>query len=97
MDLATIDGLEIPSIDETDPAQVEAFFGNFGHWEHWRKVVLANCAELERAKAVGITPKVTEDRLKNLARIHPNYVQFLTDGLLGRILRERLVREHMGA
>ncbi len=82
---------EAPSCDITDPAQLEAWFGNFGHWEHWRKVVLASAYEIERAK----NPKASESRLKELARVNGNYISFLKDGLFGRIARERNVRSSL--
>ncbi len=83
--------MDIPACDVSDPAQLESFFGPFGHWEHWRKVVLANCYEIERAK----NPKASESRLKELARVNGNYIGFLRDGLFGRMARERNVRSSL--
>ena len=87
---ASLDG-NLPEIDENDPAQIEALFGNYGHWEHWRKVVQAQCEELVRAKFALAGEKITEHRLEVLARLHDNYISFLTDGLQGRRLREQNV------
>ena len=89
-----IDGL--PGYDPKDPASLEAFFGNFGYAEHFRKVVLANCREAERARATASETKVSEARLDDLARSSDTYVQFLIDNLHGRTLRERNVRESGG-
>lgn len=84
---------ELPAIDLTDPAVLEAWFGNFGTYEHLRKVVLANQRETERAKALLEDPplKLSDDRADNRARTSDVYVQFLIDGLKGRTLRERNV------
>lgn len=98
--LADADGVvthELPAFDTTDPAQLEAWFGNFGHAEHFRKVVLANCREIERAKATAAEQKVSEARLDDLARTSSTYVQFLIDGLHGRTLRERNVLDSRAA
>ncbi len=87
--VVTVDGIELPACDLTDPAQLIAWWGNFGFGEHYRKVVLANCYELERARAAATKTHVTEARLKELARINPAYLGFLADGLQGRIIYER--------
>lgn len=80
----------IPVCDTTNPADLEAWFGNFGYADHFRKVVLATVKELVRAQA---TEKVTEARLDDLARVHDIYVDFLTQCLNGRRLREQNVRD----
>ena len=83
---AVIDGL--PGCNTDDPASLEAHFGNFGFFEHFRKVVLSSCKEIERAKAVEQKEKKTVDQLDDLARTSDTYVSFLTANLQGRILRE---------
>ncbi len=80
----------IPGCDMTNPASLEAWYGNFSFFEPFRKVVLAQCKEIERAKATG-EKKVTEARLEDLARVSDVYVQFLVDHLRGRELREKNV------
>ena len=80
----------IPLCDTSNPADLEAWFGNFGYADHFRKVVLANCKEIIRAKA---TEKVTEARIDDLARISDFYVDFLIQCLDGRRLREQNVRD----
>ncbi len=82
---------ELPTYDPRDPASLEAFFGNFGYAEHFRKVVLANAREAARAKATRDEVKVTEARLDDQARTSDMYVNFLVHNLQGRTLRERNV------
>lgn len=86
-------GIDVPDWSEEDPASLEAWFGNYSFFDHYRKVILSNCMELERAKAAG--EKITEARLEALARLHPNYITFLADALGGRIARERNVRDSL--
>ena len=96
--LATHDGevvAEFPGCDTSDPASLEAYYGNFGFAEHIRKVVLANCREIERAKAIARAEKVSEARLDDLCRLNSAYVQFLIEHLAGRTLRERNVLQSM--
>lgn len=87
----TVKELVVPECDLNDPAQVEAWFGNFSWFEHYRKCVLSNCEELVRAKAALDDMKITETRITSLARQHPNYLAFLENGLQGRIVREQNV------
>lgn len=75
--------------DENDPASIEAWFGPFGHAEHFRKVVLATAYESERAKAETNGEKASEARLNNLARTSDLYVQYLIDTLNARTLRNK--------
>ena len=63
--------------DENDPASLEAWFGNYGHSEAFRKVVLASCREQERARAVVRGEKLSEARLDDLARTSDAYVDYL--------------------
>lgn len=88
--------IEVPDCDFNDPASLESWYGNFGWFEHYRKVVLSNCEELVRAKAAVSNEKITETRITSLARQHPNYLGFLEEHLHGRILRERNVIESAG-
>ena len=82
--------IKLPLCDTSNPADLESWFGQFGYDQYFRKVVLANCAEIVRATA---TEKLTEARLSDLSHTHPLYVQFLTDCLNGRRLREQNVRD----
>ncbi|MGN6206016.1 hypothetical protein [Humibacter sp.] len=95
MSYVTKDG-ECIQWDENDPASLESWFGNYGHAEHFRKVVLASCREAERAKAVAAEAKVTEARLDDLARTSDAYVEYLITTLRGRALRERNVLASAG-
>jgi hypothetical protein len=94
MSIITKEG-EAIDFDANDPANLEAWFGNFGHAEHFRKVVLASCREAERAKAVANETKISEARLDDLARTSDKYVQYLVDTLNGRHLREQNVLASM--
>lgn len=82
--------LDIPLCDTSNPADLEAWFGNYGYAGDFRKVVLSNCAEIIRAEA---TDKLSEARIDQLAHIHPLYVDFLIQCLNGRRLREQNVRD----
>jgi hypothetical protein len=87
-------GGNLPELNLGDPAQLEAFYGNFAFFDHYRKSVLAQCRELVRAKFVG--EKITEARLDDLARLHPNYLDFLGEHFVGRHEREKNIRESLG-
>jgi hypothetical protein len=89
--------VEVPSCDLTDPAQLEAWFGNFGYAEHYRKVVLASCREIVRARATLEKQKLSESKIDDMARTHENYLQYLVDSLNGRRVREGMARERWGA
>lgn len=88
-------GGNLPPLNLDDPAQLEAFYGNFAFFDHYRKSVLAECYEIERAKAAQAGEKVTEARLENLARLHPNYLDFLGQHFNGRHQREQNVVESL--
>ena len=86
---------KFPTCDTSDPAQVEAWFGMFGFSDHWRKCVLASCREIIRASSTLGGQKLSEARIDDLARIHPNYITFLTENLEGRRIREEMMRDSM--
>ncbi len=88
-------GGNLPAIKTEDPAYLEAMFGNFGMWEHWRKAVQAQCEELVRADYASRGEKITESRIEALGRLHANYLSFLSDGLMGRHQREQNVFESL--
>lgn len=90
-------GDKIPACDFANPADLESWYGNFGFCDAFRKVVLSNCTEIERAKATAASEKVSETRLADLARTNDAYVDFLITHLEGRRLREAMVREPAGA
>lgn len=88
-------GDRMPEVDLSNPGDLEAFYGPFGYADHWRKVCLANCREIIRAGAALGNQRVSEARIDDLARTHSIYLQFLTDHLNGRRIREVAVREVM--
>lgn len=83
--------VDVPLCDTTDAAALEAWYGNFGFAEHWRKVVLASCREIIRAQAALTETKLSEARIDDLARTHQLYLSFLAEHLDGRRLREQNV------
>ena len=85
--------LEVPDPDLTDPAILASFYSGFAFYEHWRKVVLAQCEELVRAKFAAQDVKITETRIQSLARLHAGYLGFLETHLHGRISWEREVQK----
>lgn len=86
---------EMPLVNLDNPAEVEALFGNFGLADHFRKVILATCAELIRAGAAVTEPpvKITESRVDDLAHTHEKYIDFLLLCLNGRRQREQNVMD----
>ena len=83
----------IPTCDTSNPAALETWFGPFGYADHVRKIVLSNCAEIIRARAVEEESKLSEARVDHLAHIHDFYLDFIIQCLKGRQLREENVRE----
>jgi hypothetical protein len=100
MSFVTAQGEEI-GWDDNDPASLEAWFGNFGHAEHFRKVVLASAREAARARASLLAEKTvgakmpSEAKLDDLARTSDKYVDYLIATLNGRRLREQNVLQSM--
>lgn len=84
-------GERLPVVDLDNPGQLEAFYGNFGFADKWRKVVLANCKEIVRATYANRDERISEARIDDLARVHDNYLDFLITHLKGRTLREKNV------
>jgi hypothetical protein len=80
---------DVPDVDFNDPAQLEAFYGAFSFFDHYRKSVLSSCKELIRGRAINNKEKLTETRIEDLARTHPLYMDFLATHYEGRTLREK--------
>lgn len=81
---------DVPPVDFSDVASVESWYGPFGFFENFRKIVLANCRELERAKALVRNEKpLSNERADDLARQSDTYVSFIVEHLKGRQLREK--------
>jgi hypothetical protein len=85
----------VPEVDLTDPAELETMYGNYQFFEHYRTAVLAQCHELLRGRYIVEGVKVTEERLKNEARNHPIYLNFLATHYTGRKAREQNVRDSL--
>ena len=81
--------ITIPARDSNDPALLAAWYDAFGAAEHYRKVRLAHCREIVRAKAALNGEKLTVDRTDDLGRLHPAYLLFLEENLRGRTLWEQ--------
>ena len=77
----------IPLCDTTNPGDLESWYGPFGFVDHFRKVVLSSCKEIERAK----NPTASESKLDTLAHVNDRYVDFLIECLNGRRKREQNV------
>lgn len=87
---------EIAGCDTNDPADLESWYGNFGQHETLRKVVLANCRSIARAKAALVTDAkqtLSDPRADDAARQSDAYIDFIIAGMEGRRLREKNVRE----
>lgn len=83
--------------DTNDPASLESWFGLFGHYEHFRKILLADCREAARAAGLKESPpvKLSDERALDKARISDRYVDYIIAGLNGRIAREQNVLASM--
>jgi hypothetical protein len=86
---------KLPLCDTENPADLEAFYGPGGFVEPLRKIVLSNCREIERAKAITENLKTTESRLDDLAHVNSAYVDFIIAHLEGRRLREENVLQSL--
>lgn len=73
-------GDKVPDFDLEDEAVRDALYGPFGHYDDWRVVILANCAEIVRATTKGLTV----ERVKDMAKTHPLYLDFITTHLGGK-------------
>lgn len=85
-----------PDRESDDPAVLAAWYSGFAYAETYRKVVLAQCREIVRAKYVLRKERVTEARLDDLARTHPVYLDYLRRHLEGRTKWEEEVRRDGG-
>jgi len=67
-------------------ATLRARYGNFGTFEHLRKVMLATVKMKARAESLRDpkAPKPTEGSLDDLAHSAPEYVEFVTQATLDR-------------
>ena len=88
-------GERMPTCDVTDPASLESWYGNFGFYQDFRRVLIASCREIVRSSAALAGTKLTEARIDDLAHLQSQYLDFLTEHLNGRRIREESVREAM--
>jgi len=86
-----------PPAPDAGPEQLSAWHGAFGHYDYLRKVILADCKLVARGKAAEQGGKITNDQADDEAHTSDDYVQFLIDGLNGRIAYEKMVAEQRGA
>lgn len=78
-------GERVPKIDFDSVVSLESWFGSFGFFDYYRKVVLENCKEIVRATAAMDKQRMSEKRIDALAHTHGIYLDFLAEGLRGRI------------
>ena len=92
----TVHDVLVPDRTDDDYPTLAAWYSGYSYAEHYRKVVLAQVRELVRADFALRGEKCTESRLDDLARIHPTYLSFLHDHLLGRTKYEKAFLEQGG-
>lgn len=85
--------LPFPRCDLSNPAELDAWFGRSQLWAHVRKIVLAKCRQLERAKCEVANEKYTVDKIDDRARLHSLYTDFILDCLEGSAMREKMWAE----
>lgn len=90
------DDSPVPLTDDDDWATLAAWHSGFAYAETYRKVTLSHCAELVRASCAAAGRKVSEGRIQDMARLHPQYLDFLRRMLEGRIKWEREYRKSGG-
>jgi hypothetical protein len=74
--------VDFPIPDHTDPADLFAWYGERGVGENFRKITLSLCSESIRAQHAGV--KISEDRIDDLAHLHPAYLAFMVRTLDGK-------------
>lgn len=65
-------------------ANLRARHGSFGTWDHERKVLLAKLRATIRAGMAVAGTKMTEAAIDDSAHSHPDYIQFITDGIIDK-------------
>lgn len=84
--------VNLPKCDINDPGDLAAWYGNYGYDEKFRKVRLANCRELVRARAALLEATISEARIDDLARQESIYLDYLAENLNGRRIYEAELR-----
>jgi len=65
-------------------ANLRALHGSFGLWDHQRKILLAKLRTMIRGGAVASGAKMTEAAIDDAAHAHPEYVEFITQGVIDK-------------
>lgn len=84
---------DIPTCDFNDPASLEAWFGRNHLHADIRKVVLALCREIERARLESEGVRYTVDKVDDRARLNKIYTNYLLMCLEGTRIRDQAWRE----
>lgn len=63
-------------------AKLRALHGSFGMWDHQRKILLAKLRAAIRGGAVASGAKMTEAAIDDAAHSHPDYIEFITSGVI---------------
>src|SRR5690349_18987732 len=81
------DASRVPARESDDEATLAAWYfgGAASTYEHYRSVTLAECKEIIRARYAVSKQRISEDRIKDLAHTHENYLEYLRVHLEGRI------------
>src|SRR5690242_10141697 len=81
------DASRVPTRESDDEATLAAWYfgGAASTYEHYRSVTLAECKEIIRARYAVSKQRISEDRIKDLAHTHENYLEYLRVHLEGRI------------
>ena len=87
MAIDQVDGMVFPETD--DFHELAAFYSGYAFYESYRKIVLASCKEVIRAKYLMANQKITQDRIDDLAHLHLAYLDFIARHLVGRKAYER--------
>lgn len=74
-------------------AELRARFGNFGTWDHQRKITLSQCKMLIRMQAMEAKRRITGDEVDAEAHTHPDYVQMVIEATHQRAEWTRLEAE----
>lgn len=96
MSTAVQDECIAPDRESDAPEVLSAWYSGFAYAETYRKVVLAQCKELVRARYAAGDQKISEARIEDLSRQHPIYLDYLVRHLKGRQLYELQARADGG-
>lgn len=80
--------VRIPEPDHNSLAHLHSWYGPFGMYQDYRKVVVSSCHQIVRAEAVRDGFSMTDKSADAAAHLHPAYIAFLERSLEGRIAYE---------